>query len=78
MRRGHDILKPPRIHLDTIHGVKGGEADNVILHVDMTRRVARTAEKKPDPEHRVFYVGATRARNNLFLVAPKTDIYYRI
>jgi DNA helicase-2/ATP-dependent DNA helicase PcrA len=55
----------PTIRLSSIHGSKGREADRVILHTGMTDRTAMGFEKDPDSEHRVFYVGATRARHRL-------------
>jgi len=67
----------PNIHIDTIHGVKGGEADNVVLMSDISYRTWEGMEHDPDQEHRVFYVGTTRAKQNLFLVLPQTDLYYR-
>jgi len=57
-----------RIKIGTIHSVKGDEADNVILLTDLTKTVYSNLKKHGDSEHRVFYVGATRAKNNLFLV----------
>jgi superfamily I DNA/RNA helicase len=48
--------------------VKGQEADHVVLHTDLTRKIV---EQMGDGEHRVFYVGATRARHSLTIVAPE-------
>ena len=31
MNEGVDLSQPPKIIIDTIHQVKGGEADNVVL-----------------------------------------------
>ena len=31
MKQGVDLNKPPKILIDTIHQVKGGEADNVVI-----------------------------------------------
>ena len=31
MSEGVDLNQPPKIIIDTIHQVKGGEADNVVL-----------------------------------------------
>ena len=33
---GEELNKPPRILLSTIHGVKGGEAQNVVLLTDLS------------------------------------------
>jgi len=68
---GHSVHEEPRIHLNTVHGVKGGECDNVLLLTSVTPaqhtllRKANTTEC--DDEHRVFYVGVTRARKSLYL-----------
>ena len=38
LRRKENIRRAPRIKLSTIHGSKGGEADNVMLLTDLTRK----------------------------------------
>ncbi|MFA5137201.1 MAG: UvrD-helicase domain-containing protein [Patescibacteria group bacterium] len=58
----------PLVNVSTIHSVKGAEADNVILLLDMTRQTYQNLQRNPDSEHRVFYVGATRAKNALHVV----------
>ena len=63
-----DLDVAPTIRLSTIHAAKGHEADRVILLTDMTTRVQQTAEKSPDDEVRVFYVGMTRSKNVLDIV----------
>ena len=74
--RDGELGKPPRIRATTIHAVKGREAENVVLLPDQTRLTRMGFQKNPDDEHRVFYVGATRTRNNLFLHQPLTDQFY--
>lgn len=78
LRRGESLSKKPRIHIDTIHGVKGGEADNVVLCSDLSARSLDELTHYPDEAHRVFYVGATRARHNLHILFPQTAKSYRI
>lgn len=56
------------IDVNTIHSVKGSEADNVVLMSEITRQVYKNLQLAPDSEHRVFYVGATRAKENLYLL----------
>lgn len=77
-RRGEKLLTRPRIHISTIHGVKGGEADNVVLCPDMAYRTYEEYEKDPDSEHRVWYVAVTRAKERLFLVQPKSNRSYQL
>ena len=65
-----------RIRVSTIHGVKGGEADNVVLLCDMAKRTYLEYQNNPDDEARVWYVGVTRARQNLYIVYPRTPNHY--
>jgi superfamily I DNA/RNA helicase len=58
----------PRIKLSTIHGTKGGEAENVVLFRDLTAAALKSAG---DDLHRVFYVGVTRTKSSLYLVEPE-------
>jgi hypothetical protein len=62
-RDGH--LSAPRVEISTIHGVKGEEADHVVVCTAMTTRTYEEQITDPDAEHRVFYVGATRAKSSL-------------
>lgn len=70
----HDLAKEGldegRLILDTIHATKGMEADRVVLvdgvrtgQDDKKRRV-----REDDEEARVWYVGATRAKDELIIV----------
>lgn len=76
MRRGERLTNQPRIRIDTIHGVKGAEADNVLLMTDMSYKTQLGFEAEPDNEHRVFYVGITRAKDNLHIITPQNDRGY--
>jgi len=69
-----NLEKPARIWLSTIHAIKGGEQDNVILCLDMGDKIIKAIKRsqdKEDEEHRVWYVGTTRARNNLYKLKAK-------
>jgi superfamily I DNA/RNA helicase len=76
LRRGEKLTEPPRVRIETIHGAKGAEADNVLLVTDLTYRTHRGYELDPDSEHRVLYVGLTRASASLYMVAPQTAYGY--
>ena len=78
LRRGEKITKQPRIRLSTIHAAKGGEATNVVLLTDITTRVYKNYRQNPDDENRVFYVGITRTKENLYLIEPKSTRCYQL
>jgi DNA helicase II / ATP-dependent DNA helicase PcrA len=56
------------VHLMTIHSAKGMEADRVVLLGEMTEEVERGFNVDPDAEHRVFYTGVTRAKQELCVI----------
>jgi DNA helicase-2/ATP-dependent DNA helicase PcrA len=70
-RRGGRLLREtPRLCVGTIHSVKGGEADTVYLYPDLSR-AAMANWLRPgagrDTIRRQFYVGMTRAKEELVL-----------
>ena len=75
-RRGQDINAIPKIKILTIHGSKGGEADNVVLLSELSRKSHTSLLKNGDDERRVFYTGITRTKKNLFLVRSSNDYEY--
>lgn len=77
LRRGEKLTKSPRIVLSTVHGAKGGEADNVILLSDTSQRTYKESQRYPDNERRVLYVGLTRTKNNLHVIVPKTQYHFQ-
>jgi superfamily I DNA/RNA helicase len=78
LRRGEKFNGVPRISTSTIHGSKGGEADNVVLITDLSPAADDDMRVNPDDIHRVFYVGVTRTRDKLYIVEPEdvTRSYY--
>lgn len=75
-RSGESLTEDGRVRISTVHGAKGDEADNVLLLTDISERVAASARVDPDAEHRVQYVGVTRARQRLMLVQPKSQTFW--
>ena len=74
---GEKLYENARIWLSTIHAIKGGEEDNVILSLHQGSKVQKSISlsvDKQDEEHRVWYVGVTRARNNLYKLKAKKKI----
>jgi len=64
------------VRVNTIHTVKGAEANNVIMYLGMSKLTWESYMNAPDAEHRAFYVGATRAKDNLVLVYSDTKYSY--
>lgn len=65
----------PSIHLSTIHGAKGREADRVILLNGMgTMSAQKFYDGDIAGEARVFYVGVTRAKQRLDIVQADNSI----
>ena len=58
----------PQILVSTIHHVKGGEAENVAIMLDATRKTKGNVFNNIDEELRILYVGVTRTKKNLFLI----------
>lgn len=77
LKRG-DNVKKPRIKLSTIHSMKGGECENVLLIPDISYAASKEYQRDPSTEHRVFYVGVTRAKKNLHIMQPQTERYYQL
>ena len=67
---GTDIVKNSEMIVDTIHSIKGGEADNVVIY-EKTNWVAHIQNKigfERSSEFRVWYVAITRAKKNIHIL----------
>ena len=76
LQSGEKLSKEARVKLSTIHSAKGGEADNVLLILDNTKTIREAIEKSPDKEdeeNRIWYVGVTRTKQNLYIMAAKKE-----
>tara|TARA_R100000008_G_scaffold76175_1_gene55854 strand:+ start:2238 stop:3665 length:1428 start_codon:yes stop_codon:yes gene_type:complete len=74
IEKNEKLTEGARIWLSTIHAIKGGEEDNVILSLhqgDKIQKAIKRSKDKADEEERVWYVGITRARNNLYKLKSK-------
>ena len=74
-RRG-GITTDPAIKLSTIHRMKGGEDQNIVLMTDMGYLPHKTLQETPDDEHRVFYTAVTRTKENLHIVDAESKYRY--
>ena len=75
---GEDLSKNPRISISTIHGVKGNERENVVVHTELSGKAYEDYLENADDTHRLFYVACTRTEKNLFIMEPKRKKGYDI
>ena len=75
---GEDLSRAPRISLSTIHGVKGNERENVVVHTELSGAAFEDYQKNPDDTHRLFYVACTRTEDNLYIIEPQRKKAYDI
>lgn len=74
-RRGvRALTEKPKIILGTIHSVKGGEAEVVMVFPDLSPQGAETFGGDPDAIWRLFYVAATRAKEELILCSSSSGV----
>lgn len=77
LRRYGKLRDLPGPKLGTIHSSKGGEADNVLLLTAQTAATWENSQRVPDDEARVWYVGATRAKEALWIL-PSESAYNKV
>lgn len=75
IEKGHNPYNI-KVRISTIHAVKGSEADHVILLLDISKKTKDSFDTLQDTEHRVFYVGCTRAKKSLTIVHAHTKYSY--
>jgi superfamily I DNA/RNA helicase len=69
-------LTPQEVQIGTIHTAKGLEASSVFLFAEATSRIVEEYERDEAAaaeEHRVWYVGTTRATEELTIVQDYFD-----
>ena len=81
IEKGTDIFtKKPSIKVSTIHGMKGGEDDNIVLVGNMEQpfynKYTSNDQEQKDSIIRMFYVGSTRAKENMYVYVC-SDLPYR-
>jgi superfamily I DNA/RNA helicase len=68
------LTAEPRIVVSTIHRVKGGEAEHVVLLPDLSQNP--WSQLHTDEEQRVLYVAVTRAKETLTICKPQSNRHY--
>jgi superfamily I DNA/RNA helicase len=77
LNNGFNILDKPNIHISTIHRVKGGQANTVVLLSETAKAGERMATStNTDEETRVFYTGITRTYQDLIVVQPDSKRHF--
>jgi superfamily I DNA/RNA helicase len=76
LSNGYSLLQTPQIHISTIHRVKGGQADTVILLSDTAKAAEKFQTGNQDEETRIFYTAVTRTFENLVVVHPDKKHYF--
>lgn len=61
-----DWTQSTTVKIATLHGSKGMESDDVHLLLDQSQAAIDYSIKNPDAQHRLMYVGITRAKERLF------------
>lgn len=68
---GYTLMENPQVKVATIHGCKGAQADDVFLSTEIpfpVEKAIMVSGEALDEERRLYYVGATRAKQRLALV----------
>ncbi len=71
------VIKKPRVNLQTFHSCKGREADHTIIMTDSSPRAMEYAERNPDYDQRLAYVGATRAKRQANIIDHCTPFFMK-
>lgn len=78
-KHGKKVLEEePRITIGTIHSVKGGQSDCVILFPDLSLGAMDEYQRNKDSVIRTFYVGMTRAKESLVICQPSSQMSVKI
>ena len=71
---GRKLRERPKVIVGTIHSVKGGEADTVIVFPDLAwieQRMIEESRSEKEKMIRKFYVALTRTKNKLVICEPR-------
>ena len=77
LENGINVNKEPDIVVNTIYGVKGGEADNVILFSNISPAAQSSLKENINELRKVFYTGMTRSKLNLYIVKKQKGYVFK-
>jgi superfamily I DNA/RNA helicase len=66
-------FKHSNITVTTVFKVKGGEADNVAILTDTTRKIEAARYSDNDNELRILYTAVTRTKKNLYFFSQRSE-----
>ena len=74
------LSQDPEIIIDTIHSVKGGEANNVLIYskTNYASTFDRKSKDEKADEKRVYYTAVTRAKDTLHILSTDHQFNYPI
>jgi DNA helicase-2/ATP-dependent DNA helicase PcrA len=75
---GESLIKPPRITVSTIHGVKGGEADNVVVWQKLSGLTFKNWLNDDPQEVRALFTAMSRAKERLIFLDATTAKQYHV
>jgi superfamily I DNA/RNA helicase len=77
LNNGFKVTDKPNIHISTIHRVKGGQANTVVMLSETAKASERMATSTNiNEETRVFYTGVTRTYRDLIIVQPDSKRHF--
>ena len=76
--RGESLTDTPRITASTIHGVKGGEADNVVIMQQLSRRTHKAWIEGDPQEIRTLFTAMSRAKDRLIFLNSQNQVSYQV
>jgi len=80
LSKGIELNDKSNIIIDTIHAVKGGEADNVLIYekANWPSNFSNKNGVEKMAEARVWYTGVTRAKKTLHFLSTNHEFYFPI
>ncbi|HEY7824845.1 MAG TPA: UvrD-helicase domain-containing protein [Acidimicrobiia bacterium] len=76
--RGESLKNPPRITASTIHGVKGGEADFVVIDQKLTSRTYASWLDHDPQEVRALFTAISRAKERVIFLDTTSQANYGV
>ena len=78
LKRNIQFNEKAKIIIDTIHSVKGGEADNVLIYekANWPSNFSTKNNREKMAEARVWYTGITRSKTSLHILSTNHTYFF--